>query len=63
MNAVICLHQVHVENPDFGKFPDFKKAPFLQCMLQPGEALFIPKKWWHFVRAESMSFSVSYWWT
>ena len=55
--------QVDAGNPDLQKFPEFSKAPYLQCTLTEGEALFIPKRWWHYVRAETMSFSVSYWWT
>lgn len=58
-----CLQQVDVGNPDREKFPEFEKARTMECTLAAGEALFIPKKWWHYVRAESMSFSVSYWWT
>lgn len=30
--------------------------------LQPGEMLYIPPGWWHHVRAETASISVSFWW-
>ena len=36
--------------------------PFQDCVLGPGDALFIPRGWWHAVRALEPSFSVSYWW-
>ncbi|ELW66412.1 bifunctional peptidase and arginyl-hydroxylase JMJD5 isoform X2 [Tupaia chinensis] len=55
--------QVDVENPDLEKFPKFAKAPFLSCILSPGEILFIPVKHWHYVRALDLSFSVSFWWS
>ncbi|XP_008839959.1 bifunctional peptidase and arginyl-hydroxylase JMJD5 isoform X2 [Nannospalax galili] len=57
------LVQVDVENPDLEKFPKFAKAPFLSCILSPGETLFIPVKYWHYVRALDLSFSVSFWWS
>lgn len=55
--------QVDVENPDVEKFPRFAEAPFLACVLCPGEMLFIPVKYWHYVRALDLSFSVSFWWS
>ncbi|XP_023372506.1 jmjC domain-containing protein 5 isoform X2 [Otolemur garnettii] len=55
--------QVDVENPDMEKFPKFTDAPFLSCILSPGEILFIPVKYWHYVRALDLSFSVSFWWS
>ena len=57
------LSQVDVENPDLEKFPRFAEAPFLSCVLSPGEVLFIPVKHWHYVRALDLSFSVSFWWS
>ncbi|KAL3130551.1 Lysine-specific demethylase 8 [Trebouxia sp. C0009 RCD-2024] len=48
------------EYPDF---PGFSEVPYLEHHLQPGEMLFIPKKYWHFIQALDISWSVSYWWT
>lgn len=55
--------QVDVENPDPEKFPKFIEAPFLSCILTPGDTLFIPAKYWHYVRSLDLSFSVSFWWS
>ncbi|CAN9505536.1 unnamed protein product [Ophioblennius macclurei] len=55
--------QVEVENPDAQRFPQFAKAPYLECVLQPGDVLFIPVQHWHYVRALELSFSVSFWWS
>ncbi|KAF3699986.1 Lysine-specific demethylase 8 [Channa argus] len=55
--------QVEVENPDIEQFPEFAKAPYLECVLRPGDVLFIPVQHWHYVRALELSFSVSFWWS
>lgn len=55
--------QVDVEKPDLEKFPKFAEAPFQSCILSPGDILFIPVKYWHYVRALDLSFSVSFWWS
>uniref|UniRef100_A0A1A8EUV3 Lysine-specific demethylase 8 n=1 Tax=Nothobranchius korthausae TaxID=1143690 RepID=A0A1A8EUV3_9TELE len=55
--------QVEVENPDSERFPKFVGAPYLECVLQPGDVLFIPVKHWHYVRSLDVSFSVSFWWS
>jgi len=54
--------QVELENPDEKQFPLFGAAPFVDCVLNPGDVLYIPPLWWHYVRSESVSFSVSFWW-
>ncbi|KAF7663497.1 hypothetical protein LDENG_00208300 [Lucifuga dentata] len=55
--------QVEVENPDKERFPEFATAPYVECVLQPGEVLFIPVRHWHYVRSLELSFSVSFWWS
>jgi len=54
--------QVDVENPNYQKFSQFKEADFQECILREGEMLFIPRKYWHFIKSLSISFSISYWW-
>ncbi|KAK3318287.1 Clavaminate synthase-like protein [Apodospora peruviana] len=41
---------------------EFRKVPYLDCILEPGDTLYIPIGWWHYVRGLSVSFSVSFWW-
>ncbi|KAL7525580.1 hypothetical protein ACHAXR_001067 [Thalassiosira sp. AJA248-18] len=46
------------------QFPNFKAlapTPY-ECILGPGDGLYIPKKWWHHVRSLEMSVSANVWW-
>jgi len=53
---------VTVENVDVSKHPLFKQAAFVETVLSPGDALFMPKGMWHYVRALTPSVSVNFWW-
>ena len=44
------------------KFPEFARAHYFDCILKPGDLLYIPPCWFHFVQALTSSFSVSFWW-
>jgi hypothetical protein len=51
------------EPPDFERYPLFAEASSpLQCDLQPGDLLYIPKRWFHYVRTVETSISVNAWW-
>lgn len=54
--------QVDPLKQDLEAFPDIAKAQMYKCLIEPGEMLFIPNKWWHHVTALEKSFSVSFWW-
>ena len=43
------------------EYPKFKDAKYLDVWLEPGDALYLPPKWWHYVQSKSISFSVSFW--
>jgi hypothetical protein len=51
---------VDPERPDLEKFPLFRRATAHECILHPGEMLFIPSDWWHYVTAIEKSITVSY---
>ncbi|KAJ8657937.1 hypothetical protein O0I10_006465 [Lichtheimia ornata] len=53
--------QIDVEHPDQENFPLVNKAEYLECILQQGELLYMPPRWWHYIRSLSTSFSVSFW--
>ena len=45
-----------------GEAHRFGEVPFVDCILEPGDTLYVPIGWWHYVRGLSVSFSVSLWW-
>jgi len=58
--------QVYPENPDLDAFPKFRQAiPQAQeCILKPGDVLFLPAGWWHEVTSlgDGISSSVNRFW-
>jgi ribosomal protein L16 Arg81 hydroxylase len=59
---VTSMLQVDVDVPDTEQFPLFASLDHWDCILEPGDMLFIPPKWWHYVKSLTVSFSVSFWW-
>jgi len=51
---------VNPVDPDVARFPRFSElaAHVVTCELRAGEALYIPRYWWHLVRAEEPSINV-----
>jgi lysine-specific demethylase 8 len=54
--------RVDLDAPDPAAFPLFAGEPFAECVLEAGHALYIPPGWWHYVKALTPAFSVSFWW-
>ncbi|CAI9290156.1 unnamed protein product [Lactuca saligna] len=54
--------QVDLDNIDVSEFPKIQDLEFVDCILEEGEMLYIPPKWWHYVRSLTTSLSVSFWW-
>ncbi|KAF4778699.1 putative JmjC domain-containing protein [Colletotrichum scovillei] len=50
------------EGRDPMELEEFRGLRYWDCVLGPGEVLYIPIGWWHYVRSLSVSFSVSFWW-
>ncbi|KAA8549559.1 hypothetical protein F0562_001423 [Nyssa sinensis] len=55
--------KVDLENIDEKEFPKVQELEFMDCILEEGEMLYIPPKWWHYVRSLTKSLSVSFWWS
>nr|GLL31682.1 lysine-specific demethylase JMJ30-like [Ipomoea trifida] len=54
--------QVDLDNIEKTEFEKIMEVEFEDCILEEGEMLYIPPKWWHYVRSLTTSFSVSFWW-
>jgi hypothetical protein len=59
-NNKSAFSEVDCANPDYKKFPLFKDVTIIEVILEPGEALFLPVGWWHYVKALEISISVSF---
>lgn len=60
--ALDASTDVDAQREEHLKYPLFKNAKFVEAILGPGESLYIPLGWWHYVESLSTSFSVSFWW-
>jgi hypothetical protein len=59
------ISMVHVTAPDFERFPLYAKAleSASEAELGPGDAIFIPRDWFHHVEAlERFNVLVNFWW-
>jgi hypothetical protein len=59
------LSLVDPEAPDLARFPRYRQAHAAASVawLEPGEALFVPKYWWHHVTSlDPYNAMVNYWW-
>jgi len=57
-----CLYggQVDPERPDLQRFPLFDRVTAYECVIEPGDMLFIPPDWWHWVKGLEKSITVSH---
>jgi Cupin-like domain len=53
--------QVDLDSPDLERHPRCTEAEVWYCDLGPGDALYMPRGWWHHIRCEHMSLSVNCW--
>ena len=54
---------VRPDRPDSEQRPEFALAKPIRFTVQPGELLFLPAFWWHWVKAHEVSISINFWWT
>ncbi|WP_094672370.1 cupin-like domain-containing protein [Hydrocoleum sp. CS-953] len=58
-NYQTVFSKVDLENPDYYRYPLFKKVKIIEVILEPGEMIFIPIGWWHQVKSLNVSISLS----
>ena len=51
-----------IAHPDRAQYPLYQEAKHMDCILQPGDLLYIPSLWLHSVLSEDFSISVNVFW-
>lgn len=54
--------RVDIEQLDDPRFPKLREAAPVVAELEPGDAIYLPRRWWHHVRTLDASVSVNFWW-
>src|SRR5262249_28759550 len=57
----IVNSRVDPDELDAARFPKFASATLLVTRVGPGEVLYIPRGWWHYIKSESPSISINHW--
>jgi hypothetical protein len=60
-NALLFGSPFDPEAPDFERFPLARQAALLECVVEPGDMLYVPAGWFHQVRSLSFSLSSNRW--
>ncbi|CDG83645.1 jmjC domain protein [Janthinobacterium agaricidamnosum NBRC 102515 = DSM 9628] len=60
-NAILFGSPFNPEAPDFEQFPLARQATMIECIVQPGDLLYVPAGWYHQVRALTFSLSSNRW--
>lgn len=60
-SAILFGSPFDPEAPDFDAYPLARQASLVECIVQPGELLYVPAGWYHQVRALDFSLSSNRW--
>jgi hypothetical protein len=55
-----CFSAVDLRSIDDHRFPAMRNVQLMECELRPGELLFVPVGWWHFVESLDVSATISF---
>lgn len=59
-NMLHCFSAVDGGAVDYDRFPRLRKARVIHCEIGPGDLLFLPVGWWHYVKGLSISMTVTF---
>lgn len=59
-NSRGIFSEVDAKNPDTARHPLFSRAERFEVVLAPGDAIFIPVGWWHYVESLEPSISIAF---
>ena len=57
--SIVSMEIINMDQPDFNKYPALAMAKGYQTELEHGDALYIPSKWWHYIKYETASLSLT----
>ena len=57
----IANSMVDPDHVDTARFPRFLAASVRTCVVGPGDVVYIPRGWWHYLRSGSPSISINHW--
>ncbi|MCC6069986.1 cupin-like domain-containing protein [Massilia sp. GCM10020059] len=60
-NAILFGSPFDPESPDYTQFPLARNASMIECVVHPGDMLYVPAGWYHQVRALTFSLSANRW--
>ncbi|MCY0988039.1 cupin-like domain-containing protein [Nannocystis sp. ILAH1] len=53
---------VNPAQPDYERFPRFRGVPVIETIVERGDVLFTPPRWWHHVESLTPSISANFFW-
>jgi ribosomal protein L16 Arg81 hydroxylase len=59
-NSLVSYSEVDFRAPDMKRFPEFSKASVIEVILNPGDTLFLPVYWWHYVESLDTSITITF---
>ena len=59
-NHLHCYSQVDGSAIDVTRFPALQQANLIECTIGPGDLLFLPIGWWHYVEGLEASVTMTY---
>ncbi|HEU4852893.1 MAG TPA: cupin-like domain-containing protein [Telluria sp.] len=60
-NAILYGSPFDPEAPDYDRFPLARQATTIECIVEPGDLLYVPAGWYHQVRSLTFSLSANRW--
>lgn len=57
--SIVSMEIINMDAPDFSRYPALAKAKGFETVMNHGDALFMPSKWWHYVKYETASLSLT----
>ncbi|MGH8856773.1 MAG: cupin-like domain-containing protein [Polaromonas sp.] len=60
-NPVLLASRFNPDAPDYEAMPRARKAQAIECMVEPGDLLYLPAGWFHQVQALALSLSANLW--